>query len=423
MSRFDLLALLLMTAAAAGFINVKWLRLPSMIGLLVVSLAISTGAIAVSWIFGVTGIAPFTQYTLALADLPHLLFDGALGFMLFAAALHVNLGELRNRAWTVLALATIGVLLATLLYGFAIWDVFRLAGAPVPLNWCIVLGAILAPTDPIAVTGILRRMNLPSGLQAVIVGESLFNDGVAIVVFSVALAAATEGVAAVTPAGIAVSFAREGLGGAALGFIAGWIAFALLRLVDEYNVELMISLALVTATYAAAHRVGASGPIAVVTAGLLIGNRGRELAMSETTRRNVTLFWSLIDQVLNALLFLLIGLEMVTIKPEPHWPAVVACGIALAVAVRFVSTALPAVPLNLTRRRHLRSLSVLTWGELRGGISVALALSLTPSPYKDFLLTVCYGVVVFTIVVQGLTMPLLIRWLFGEEGEGSEASP
>jgi monovalent cation:H+ antiporter, CPA1 family len=260
-------------------------------------------------------------------------------------------------------------------------------------------------------------MNLPGGLQAVIVGESLLNDGVAIAAFIVALAAATGGADAVTPGGIIVEFAREGLGGAVLGLIAGWLAFQLLRWLDDYNVELMISLALVTATYAAANRVGASGPISVVAAGLLIRSHGSARAMSDTTRRNVTLFWSLIDEVLTALLFLLIGLEMVAIKPAPLWPVPVAAGIVLAVVVRFVSTALPAVPLNLTRLHHLRNLTILTWGGLRGGVSVALALSLPPTPFKDTLLTVCYGVVVFTIIVQGLTMPWLIRRLFGEEDE------
>jgi monovalent cation:H+ antiporter, CPA1 family len=418
MSRFDLLALLLMTAAAAGFINYKWLRLPGAIGLLVVSLAISMGIIVIGWLFKAPGLAHFTQYTVALADLPHVLFDGALGFLLFAAALQVDLGDLRSQAWTVLALATVGVLLSTAIYGAAMWAVFRLTGTPVPLGWCAVLGAILAPTDPVAVTGILQRMNLPGGLQAVIVGESLLNDGVAIAAFIVALAAATGGADAVTPGGIIVEFAREGLGGALLGLIAGWLAFQLLRWLDDYNVELMISLALVTATYAAANRVGASGPISVVAAGLLIRSHGSARAMSDTTRRNVTLFWSLIDEVLTALLFLLIGLEMVAIKPAPLWPVPVAAGIVLAVVVRFVSTALPAVPLNLTRLHHLRNLTILTWGGLRGGVSVALALSLPPTPFKDTLLTVCYGVVVFTIIVQGLTMPWLIRRLFGEREEG-----
>ncbi len=318
MSRFDLLALLLLNAAAAGFINHKWLRLPSAIGLLVISLAISLVIVVLDGLFGVPSLRLFTQAVVRLADLPQSLFGGALGFLLFASALQVDLAELRSRAWTVFALATLGVMLATLLYGFAIWAVFRTLGSPVPLGWCAVLGAILAPTDPIAVTGIMRSMGLPRGLSAVITGESLFNDGVAIVVFTVALDAASGGAGhTVTPAHIVIEFVREGLGGAALGLVAGGIAFAVLRLVDEYNVELMISLALVTATYAAAERFGASGPISVVVAGLIIGNHGMARAMSETTRRNVTLFWSLIDEVLNALLFLLIGLEMVTIRAEP----------------------------------------------------------------------------------------------------------
>lgn len=413
MNRFDLLALLLTTAAAAGFINYKWMRLQSAIGLLIVSLVLSGGILALGRIFGITGVSDFTRMSLTLADLPHVLFDGALGFLLFAGALHVNLRELRDEAWTVLALSTIGVLLATGLYGSAIWGFFHLVAQPIPLPWCVVLGAILAPTDPIAITAILTRMRVPTSLRAIIVGESLFNDGVAIVVFTVTLAIAS-GSGGVTPWAIAADFLREAVGGIALGLLGGWIAFSLLRRVDEYNVELMISLALVTAAYAAANRLGASGPIAVVVSGLVIGNAGMERAMSETTRRNVSLFWSLIDEVLNALLFLLIGLEMVIIQPGPHWPIEVGAGIVFAILVRFISTSIPAVSLNLTRLHHLGNMLILTWGGLRGGISIALALSLPLNPYRDTLLAICYGVVVFTIIVQGLTMPWLIRRLFGD---------
>ncbi|HJS87336.1 MAG TPA: sodium:proton antiporter [Acetobacteraceae bacterium] len=415
MSRFDLLALLLVNTALAALINKRLLRLQPAIGLLVVSLFISGGVILLARVFGATAVPRFTEAVLGLADLPHVLLDGALGFLLFAAASQVDIEDLRPRIGTVLALASVGVILATMFYGGAMWGVFRLAGTPVPLGWCVVLGAILAPTDPVAVTGILQRMNLPRALQHVIVGESLFNDGFSIVAFSVALTAASGDLAAVTPGGIVVAFAREGLGGALLGVAAGALALAVLRLVDDYHVELMISLATVTATYAAARHLEVSGPIAVVVAGLLIRKRAKEGVMSDITRRNLSLFWSLIDNVLNGLLFLLIGLEMVVIKPEPHWPAIVAAGIILAVVVRFVSTAIPAVPLNLQRLHHLRSLAILTWGGLRGGVSVALALSLPASPYRDALLGVCYGVVVFTIIGQGLTMPWLIRTLFGNE--------
>jgi CPA1 family monovalent cation:H+ antiporter len=415
-TQFDVVALLLLHAAIAEFINYKLLRVASAIGLLIYALVLSTGVLLVADVLGFTGLAHFTASVVTAANLPRFLFQDTLGFLLFASALHTNLGDLRSRAPTVLVLATIGVLLATALYGFGIWAILHLFGASTPLQWCVVLGAIIAPTDPIAVTGIMEKLGLPASLRSVVVGESLFNDGVAIVVFTIAVEAASGGSHADISVGhILAEFAREGLGGAALGLVTGWAAYLILRLVDEYTVELIISLALVTVTYAAANAVHMSGPISVVVAGLLIGNRGMTYAMSETTRQNVRLFWSLIDEVLNAVLFLLLGLEMVVIHPPPRWPEVVAAGIGLSLVVRALSTGLPAVPMNLNRRGHGRAVLILTWGGLRGAISVALALSLPDSPYRDTLLTICYGVVVFTILVQGLTLPLMIRTFFTKE--------
>ena len=424
MSSFDLVALLLLLAALAGFLNHRWLRMPRSIGLLVIALALSAAIMVADHITGAVGVRRWLSRVLIVADLPYVLFNGALGFLLFAGALHLDLRALRNHAWTVFALATVGVLLATILYGGAIWQVFRLAGLSVPFAWCVVLGAILAPTDPIAVSGLLREAGLPPGLLAVITGESLFNDGIAVVVFTVALGVASGATDSdtVTAGRIIEAFVREGLGGALLGLCTGYAAFRAMRLIDEYNLELTISLALVTVTYAAAIRIGVSGPIAVVVAGLLIGNHATRHAMSETTRTNVTLFWSLIDQLLNALLFLLIGFEVLTIDTRHFWPAVMGAGVVLAVLVRFVSASIPAVALNLRRLHHLRNLTVLTWGGLRGGISVALALALPRGPYRDLLLQVVYAVAVFTIVVQGLTMPRLLRWLFGNELHDSRAA-
>jgi CPA1 family monovalent cation:H+ antiporter len=285
----------------------------------------------------------------------------------------------------------------------------------VPLPWCLVLGAILAPTDPIAVTGLLREVGLPEGLLAVITGESLFNDGVAVVVFTVLLGVASADTGSTHPSLIepVLIFLREAAGGAVLGLIGGYLAFGAMRLVDDYNLELTISLALVTVTYSLADQFGLSGPIAVVVAGVLIGNHATQHAMSETSRTNVTLFWSLIDELLNALLFLLVGLETLTIDTGHLWFGMMAGGIVLAVLVRFVSAGIPALLLNLRQLNLGRGVAVLTWGGLRGGISVALALSLAKGPYRDPLLQVCYAVVVFTIVVQGLSMPLLVRWLYG----------
>jgi len=413
LSYFEIIALLLLVTACAGFINHRWLRLPSAIGLLIIALVLSLCIALVGHLAEALALRPDIAQTLTDVNLPQVLFDGVLSFMLFAGALHVNLRQLREHAGTVLALATVGVLISTALYGGAMWWLSRLTGTNVPLSWCLVLGAILAPTDPIAVTGLLREAGLPQSLLAVITGESLFNDGVAVVVFTVLLdIAAGEGG---RPGWLqpALVFLRESGGGAVVGLAAGWLAFGAMRLVDDYNLELTITLALVTVTYSLANQLGLSGPIAVVVAGVVIGNIAARRAMSETTRANVTLFWALIDELLNALLFLVVGLETLTIDTSRFWPYLMAGGIVLAVLVRLISAGLPAALLNLRRLHQWRGVAVLTWGGLRGGISVALALSLPDGPNRAPLLQVCYAVVVFTIVVQGLTMPPLVRRLYG----------
>jgi monovalent cation:H+ antiporter, CPA1 family len=413
MSYFEIVAILLLVTAGAGFVNHRWLHMPRAIGLLVIALGLSLVITLAGHIAAASGLHTGIADALTTADLPSVLFDSVLSFMLFAGALHVNLQQLRDHSGTVLVLATIGVLLSTALYGGAMWWLFRLSGADVPLAWCLVLGAVLAPTDPIAVTGLLREVGLPEGLLAVITGESLFNDGVAVVVFTVLLDVAAGESHHPDWLSPVVVFLREAGGGAVLGLATGWLACRAVAMVDEYNLELTITLALVAVTYAAANALGLSGPIAVVVSGVMVGNLAAQHDMSETTRANVTLFWSLIDELLNALLFLLVGLETLTIDTSRLWPGMMAGGIVLAVLVRFVSAGVPAAVLNLRRLHQWRGVAVLTWGGLRGGISVALALSLPDGAFRTPLLQVCYAVVVFTIVVQGLTMPVLVGRLYG----------
>jgi Na+:H+ antiporter len=417
MTRLDLFAGLLLVAAVAGFVNHRWLRLPQAIGLLVIALVLSAAVMVTGRLLGTAGPRTWLAATLTTAELPRVLFNGALGFMLFAGALHLDLRELRDHAWTVLALATVGVVLATGFYGLAISVVFQFVGASVPLIWCLVLGAIMAPTDPIAVGGLLRSAGLPPGLLAIITGESLFNDGAAVVLFTLllGLAAGTDGGAAITPVAVAGLFLRATVGGALLGAAGGAVGARAMALIDDYNLEITISLAVVSAIYALALRVGVSPPIAVVVAGVVIGNRRYGSGMSATTRSNVTLFWSLIDQLLNTLLFLLMGLELLTIDTRHFWPGLIALASLLALVVRFASAALAALLVRPHRPPSLRALAVLTWGGLRGGVSVALALSLPDVPSRAPLLEACYGVVVVTVVLQGLTLPRLIRRLYGPQ--------
>jgi CPA1 family monovalent cation:H+ antiporter len=414
MSGLSFFAILVSLAAVFGMVNYRLLRVHVSTGVLIIALAVSVLAIAIDpW------LAPFSfrdlaEQLLGTIDLPATLMNGALAFLLFAGSLHVDIGELLRRKWTVLALATFGVLIAVAVFGVGIWLVFRALGVPVAFIWCLVLGAILAPTDPVSVVGLLKRLGLPPGFRAIFAGEALFNDGVGVVLFSVLMGIATADGHLETAAGVISSFLIEAVGGAALGLATGWVALRMMRQVDEYNLELIISLALATGTYSLANGLHLSGPIAVVMAGLAMGSDAARNVMSEITHHHVTTFWSLVDELLNTLLFLLIGLEVVSVPLGGLDLAAGGIAIGLALVGRAVSIFVPALVLRLGDVMAPHALAVLTWGGLRGGISVALALSLPAGAPRAHLLPVCYAVVVFTIIVQGLTMPRLVRDFSGK---------
>jgi CPA1 family monovalent cation:H+ antiporter len=380
------------------------------VGLLLLALLSAVVLIAVGVAFPRLGIKLAIRGLLAGVNFPVALLNGFLSFLLFAGALEVDFQELFARKWTILALAVVGTVLSTGLIAAALFVVAKALGIAIPIPWCLVFGALISPTDPVAVLLVLRRVGIPESLQAVIAGESLFNDGIGVVLFSLLLSLASgSAVGDHGPFSIAEAFTLSTVGGGVLGLALGYAAFLLISGVDDYNVELIISLALVTGTYSLAGMLRVSGPVAVVVAGILMGNHGMQRAMSETTRQHLKTFWLLVDDTLNALLFLLIGLEIAAIDLERHAILATIAMLPIVLLARWVSVTVSALPLSLSLPDRFGSFLVLTWGGLRGGISVALALALPPTPYKDALLTIAYGIVVFSIVVQGLSLEWMAR--------------
>ena len=413
-SIFNAAAIVVTLAAIFGYINHRTLRLPAAIGLVVIALLASLGTIALDAIFPALGLQASVRGAINSIDFHEVLMKGMLSFLLFAGALHVNLDELMSRKWAIGSMATVGVLMSTFLVALATWAVAGAIGLHLPFVYCLVFGALISPTDPVAVLGILKSVKVPASLEAKIAGESLFNDGVGVVVFSIMVAIAVggggHGGGEVTALGVIRLLAQEALGGAALGLAAGYLAYRAMRTIDEHNLEVIITLALVMGTYGIAAALHLSGPIAVVVAGLLIGNRGTRLAMSEHTRDHVQKFWSLLDEIMNAALFLLIGFEVIALSFAGNAWLLAVIAIPVVLVARFVSVGTPLVLLGLGREYTKGAIPVLTWGGLRGGISVALALSLPDVEAKPTILTATYLVVIFSIIVQGLTIkPLVAR--------------
>ena len=413
MTLLDILAMLIGLSALGGFINHRFLKLPHTVGLVVVALTASAVVVLIDFATPQTQMIKVVSGAIGEVDFQKVLMEGMLSALLFAGAAHVDLSELAERKWTIGLMATVGVLISTFVVGGLVWAAATGLGLGLPFIWALVFGALISPTDPVAVLGILKTVRVPRLLEAKITGESLLNDGVGVVVFSIIVAIATgsagHGGEGVTTLGVAQLFAQEALGGAVLGLVAGLIAFAMMRALDEHRIEVMITLALVLGVYALALKLHVSGPIAVVVAGLLIGNQGARLAMSSNTRQHVFQFWELVDEILNSVLFLLIGLEVLVVTFSPEYAGLAMLAIPIVLIARFLAVAAPISLLSFRTSFTSGAITILTWAGLRGGISVALALSLPPSPYKAPILTMTYAVVVFSILVQGLTVERLVR--------------
>lgn len=407
---FDVAAILILLAAGLGYANHRFLKLPSAVGLTLMGAVASLAIIGIGAAFPAWGLRPTVEQFLSGIDFHATLMEGMLSFLLFAGALHVDWTQMQANRLLVFSLATFGVLLSTALIGAGTWWLAGMAGVPVPLPWALVFGALISPTDPVAVIAILKRAAVPPSLQATVAGESLFNDGVGVVIFGILLAIAT-GAEQFSLVHAASDFAREAGGGVAFGLVTGWIACRAMETIDDYSVEVMISLALVMAGYSFAHAIHVSGPVAMAVAGLFIGNAGMARAMSDTTADYLVKFWELIDEILNAVLFLLIGLEAILISGQLNLMVFGLAIIPLGLLARWLSV---SIPLRLLRSGidlgHLAT-PTLVWGGLRGGISIALALSLPNSPARTPVIAATFMVVLFSVIIQGGSIGGLINRL------------
>ena len=406
MELLNIFALLIALTAVFSYLNHRFIGLPVSIGVMLIALLLSV-LLNLLGLFGL-GLERQAATWLNAIEFEETLLHGMLSFLLFAGALHINLNDLAERKWSIGSLASVGVLISTFLVGTAAWWLLGALGIGMPYLYCLLFGALISPTDPIAVLGLLKTAGAPKSLETKIAGESLFNDGVGIVVF-LALLELAAGHHAVNVGEVTLLFVQEVVGGALFGLGLGYVAYRMLKSVDNYQVEILITLALVFGGYALANSLHLSGPIAIVLAGLLIGNHGRAFGMSETTRHHLDVFWELIDEILNAVLFVLIGLEVLVLTFTRAHLAAGLLLIPVVLGARFVGVGIPIAVLRPFRSFTPGAVRILTWGGLRGGISVALALSLPASPERETILTVTYILVVFSIVVQGLTLQRLMR--------------
>ena len=416
MNLLDTAAVLLSLAAIFGYINHRVFKLPTSIGILLIGLVLSVLILLLGdqW----PGLVTQADYFVTQIDFNETVMGVMLSFLLFAGALHVNLGDLRDQKGVVAMLASVGLVVSTFLVGTSAYFIFQWFGVNLSYLWCLVFGALISPTDPVAVLGILKKAKVPKSLETKITGESLFNDGVGVVIY-LALVGLAAGTREASIMSVGDLFLKEVGGGILLGGVLGFVAYWMLKTIDNYQVEILITLALVMGGYQLASAWHLSGPLAMVVAGLMIGNQGRLLAMSDTTRHHLDLFWELIDEVLNALLFLLLGLEIFVLNWSGQAFSAGLILIFVVLGARMVAVTLPVIILRKTREFSPGVIRILTWGGLRGGISVALALALPKEGLEESgrqaILMATYLVVIFSIAVQGLTLRSVVDRLLKRE--------
>ncbi len=407
MDLFHTVSILIVLSALFGYLNHRFLRLPPTIGVMVIALLMSLIIVFLGQLG--TNVFDNIQDQVRQINFSGVLLEVMLSFLLFAGALHVDNAVLSSQRTPIILFATFGVVISTFFIGTVMYYLLGWLGLELSYIYCLLFGALISPTDPIAVLSILRTVKIPESLEVKITGESLFNDGVAVVVFLSILNVARLGVDAVSAGDIALLFAEEAVGGILFGLALGFIGYWLLKSIDAYTVEVLITLALVMGGYSLASFLHVSGPLAMVVAGLIMGNKGRSFAMSDITKEYLDKFWEIIDEILNAVLFVLIGLEVMIISFDKSYLVAGLVAVPVVLLARLISVGLPITLLRMRRSFIPYTIQILTWGGLRGGISVALALSLDPGLPRIIIVTVTYIVVVFSIIVQGLTIGAVVR--------------
>lgn len=407
MEIFTLITILTVLSAAFAYINTRFLKLPFTIGLMIIAISFTLLILLLGWFEN--DILEDSKALIQAIDFKTVLLDVMLSFLLFAGALHTKLEGLKKHRWPIAMFATLGMVLSAFIVGTLMYYLMQVFNYPIDYTYCLLFGALISPTDPIAVLGILKEARAPKQLETKIVGESLFNDGVGVVLFLVIFGMAKEGVEAVTFSHISTLLLEEVGGGIVLGLISGWLGFRLMKTINHYETEVMITLALVMGVYELASYMHFSGPLAVVVAGLFIGNQSPSVAWSETTQGYVDKFWELIDVFLNAILFVLIGFELLIVTFNATYVTLGIIAIPITLMARYIALAGPIAIFRKRLEFIPRTSIIMTWGGIRGGISIALALSLEPQMGRDLFLTITYIIVIFSIIGQGLTLGPLVR--------------
>lgn len=413
MTAFQTIALLLAAAAAGACFNYSFLKMPATIGLMVFAMLVSFGGMSLNYM-GLINLGEASHFVASL-DFSNILLHGLLSFLLFAGALNINLADLKRHRAIVAILATVSVVIATLITGSLVWYAADWLGFSMPYIHALLFGALIAPTDPVAVMGILKDTKMSKDLQVKIGSESLLNDGVGVVMFIALLGIAQHPHLGISPTKILILLTWAGGGGVLMGLALGWIGLEILRRIDDYKVEVLVTLALAAGGYCISEFANVSAPIAMVATGLVIGNHGRVLGMSNRTRKHLDMFWELLDEILNGILFMLMGLEMIVITVTSTQMPMGVVAIAAVLVGRYISV---VIPISLMRTRYgfgRGTITLLTWGGLRGGISIALALSLPPMPDKNLILAMTYVTVVFSVLIQGTTFRAVARAVVGKD--------